>query len=174
MVLKYFKKNSRSGFTLIELLIVIGIVAVLTTIAMPMMKNMIPNYRLRSGALNIVSSLQEMKLRAVNENANVVIVFNLAKNSYISFVDNGTGAARGNRALDAGEAIVRQETLPQGIIYDSIPTAGKFAFKSAGLPETAVGMTVSIKNSNSNNQRIIVSPAGNVRVEKSSDGSNWN
>ena len=174
MVLKHIKKGHPAGFTLMELLVVIAILAIMSTIALPMVKNMIPDQRLRSGSLNIVSCLQEVKLRAVKENTVVVIVFDLVNNSYTAFVDNGPGAAGGNRTLDAGEAIVRREALPPGIdLYFSNFTADTFAFNGLGMPATTVGR-VGLQNAIPNYREIIVSTAGNIRVQKSSDGVNWN
>lgn len=171
--MKFRLRNKNSGFTLVELMIVIAIIGIMAGIAIPNFFSFLPKNRLRSATRDIVSCLQEMKLRAIKENATTVIVFDLANDRYTAFVDNGPGAAAGNSALDASESIIRRETLPSELdIYNTSFVANTGGFTARGLPRNAG--TVFICYGNTDYRRVIVNLAGNIRVEMSTDGVNWN
>lgn len=162
----------KSGATLMELMVVIAIIGIMAGIATPNIIGWLPGYRLRSAARDIVSCMQLAKLRAVKENARVVVIFDHLNDKYEAFVDNVP--SEGNWVLDSAEAIVMQKTMPAGIDIQSFPstTAYTFGFNSRGLSASG-GDTVQIKNNKSNYRRIIINIAGNIRMEKSKDGTNW-
>ncbi len=67
-----------SGVTLFELMTVIAIIAIiaiLSSIALPGFMRWLPNYRMRSAADELLSTLWLLQKRAVRENADVAIDF---------------------------------------------------------------------------------------------------
>jgi len=170
------------GFTLMELMLVVAIIGIMAAVSLPIILNMIPDMRLRAATRDIVSCLQEARLRAIKENDTVVIVFDLPNNRYTAFVDNGSGGGTGgNRARDGSEPIVVQGNLPVGVdlYYLKFGSNTFVGYNSRGLPATTVGR-LRLKNAYSNYRQIIINPVGNIRVQKSSDeikcsdGTNWN
>ncbi|MBT3175696.1 MAG: prepilin-type N-terminal cleavage/methylation domain-containing protein [Desulfobacula sp.] len=105
--LKFYEK----GFSLFELIIVIAMIAILTTIAIPLFSKMNSNMRLKGSARDIHSLLQLTRLRAIKEQAFVVVDFdpdrdgNLQGN-YIAFVDDNADFTR-----DGIEEIFYQNNL---------------------------------------------------------------
>ncbi len=166
-------KKSISGFTLVELMVVVAIIGVMAGIAIPGFIRWLPDYRLRSATRDIVSCLQEMKLRAASENSNTVVIFDLTGESYQSFVDNGgnDGSGTANDYLQNGsEVFLKNVILPIGVEFTSSTFHSSTApyyigFNSRGLLSTgATGGTITLQNSNSKIMEVIVNSAGNIRV----------
>ena len=107
--------RNESGVTFYELVVVIGIIALLSSMAIPGFLSWLPKYRMSSAADEVLSTLQHAKLRAIRENDIVSVRFNLANDSYTAFLDNGAGADAGDGNPDAGEAIVKNGQMPGGI-----------------------------------------------------------
>lgn len=76
------------GFTFAELLIIIAIMGVLATIAIPAFSVWLPNYRLRSAGRDLFSTLQVAKLKAIRANSEYEVTFNIGGNRY-SLVSGG-------------------------------------------------------------------------------------
>jgi len=152
-----------------ELMVVIAIVGIMAGIAIPNFFSFLPKSRLRSATRDIVSCFQEMKLRAIKENARTVVVFDLANDRYTAFVDNGPE----NGVWNAGETIIEQETLPPDLdMYNTTFVAHTGGFTARGLPRN--GGTVFIRYRNTDYRTVIVNTAGNIRIQMSTDGVNWN
>ena len=109
------KMRNNSGMTIIELMVVIGILAILAGIAIPGFIGWLPNYRLRSAADDVQSTLQNAKLRAVRENAIVRVNFDINNESYLAFIDNGAGGNADNGTQEADEVTIKNGQMPAGI-----------------------------------------------------------
>ena len=165
---------SKSGFTLMEVIVVLGVISILAAVSILNIFDSLPGYRLRSAVRDIVSSLQEVKMMAVKENIDTYIYFDVANDEYKAWVDDGV-ANPDNGSYDADENYFKEVTLTNGIeLYQNTSFTGNiFGFNSRGLPATAGG-NVFIKNSRSGYIRIRVSIAGNIKIQRSSDGITWN
>ena len=162
--------KTQKGFTIYELLTVIGIIAILASIAVPNMISWRSGAKLRSASNIIRGDLQFAKLRALRENAIIVVIF--TANGYNIFIDNGAGANAGNWNLDADEVSVRNRQLPAGVTI-ALPTTfdspnNRTRFNGRGLPDpltlTGGGLTgsVNIRDSRGTQKQITINRLGRL------------
>ena len=81
------------GFTIIELVVIIVIMGILATIAIPGFSRWLPNYRLRVATRDVFSNFQHAKLTAIKRHRTCVISFNQPVSGttydYVVYVDTG-------------------------------------------------------------------------------------
>ena len=138
------RKNS--GYTITELMVTIAVFAILASLAIPNFIAWLPNYRLRSGAEEIQSTLQLARITAIKENSTVTVDFNTANETYRAFVVGGQ-TIRGGR-------------MPAGI---DINSASSVQFDSRGI---ASGESDTVVRNNLGRSRTIrVYITGNSRID---------
>lgn len=161
------RKNS--GFTALELATTIAIVAVIAALVMPPYLRWNRAHRLEGAATNLTADLEMAKVRAIRENAFVVVEFNT--DSYTIFVDNGKGggtAADWNR--NGSEIIARDRDLPTGVQIDtgslSFPSFNsKTRFNGRGIPPDILGPEI-VSIANTINSRLItINRLGFINVQ---------
>jgi len=157
--------QSKSGFTLMELVMALGVVSIMAVIAIPQFMKWLPQYRLRSATRDIVSCLEDAKMRAIKENSDVIVSFHTKKSEV--FIDNGEGGGTaGNRIRDGGELTIRKVTMSADTNLSNKNAAAmplNFGFNSRGVRTTRQG-TLKIEDDKSKYRTIVFSSAGNVRV----------
>ncbi len=92
------------GFTLIELMIVVGIVGVLSVLALPSMRDLVVQNRMKSLSLDLYTSLALARSEAIKRNtSNISMVAATGgwQNGWTVCVD-----ANANGVCDAGEVVV--------------------------------------------------------------------
>ena len=139
--------RNESGLTLFELMVVVGIMAILASVAVPGFLGWLPNYRMRSAADDVLSTLHNAKLRAVRENSVVRVTFDFANDRYLAFVDNGAGANADNGTQEADEATIKNGRMPAGIdLRDAQapldPLGPVVQFLPRGFPDTSGSIVV--------------------------------
>ena len=102
--------HNKTGFTLMELMIVIAILVVVSSIAVPSLTGWRNSAKLRDGASMLRVDLERTKLRAVKENNFVAVLFNAG--GYTAFVDDG------DWIKDGSEQLVCDRQLPAGVSID--------------------------------------------------------
>lgn len=171
------QQQHNGGFTLIELMIAIAMIAILSAIAIPSLINLAPNYRLKAAARELYSDMQKAKIEATKTSTNVIILFQSGTyspggrvGSYRISIDSN-----GNDSYDAGETILAQKSMPQNVSLISTTFAGKTAgFTPRGISLEVTSPNVQLRNNQSRYYKITLSPAGALKINKSSDGLNWN
>ena len=83
-----------SGFTAFELAVSMAVMVVIAALVLPPYLQWLRGHRLRGAVNNLMGDLEMAKIRAIRENAFVVVSF--GQNSYTIFLDNGQpgGVAR--------------------------------------------------------------------------------
>ena len=167
--------GSEKGFTLVELTIVIALIAVVSAIAVPNIVVWRQNAELRGAARDLLSDIQLAKITAIERNKYCAITFNQSPPGYMIYVD-----ANENLQYDGGDESVKSVLLSTygTTSYDSSQGGGDgltfsnpsnaVAFAPDGLPKSLSGFgsgTVSLKNDQNKTTSVVVSSAGNVRIQ---------
>lgn len=147
-------KMNKRGVTLIELVVVIAIIAIGALLLVPNMGPWIQNYRLRTAARDIVSTLRTAQMKAVSNNMTYQVSFNVGAGTYV--LQRNTGGVW----VEEGAA----QTLPTGIrINDPAPTNNPLTFSPNS---SSNGGTVTVKNTRNSERKITVLPStGRITIQ---------
>jgi len=146
-----------------ELMVVIAIIGITATIAIPSMISWREGHKLRGVANNFMADLQMAKLRAIREAGRVAVV--ITANGYSVFVDNGPNPGEANNyTLDATEQQLRSVTLPAGVtIASNTFAASQTAFDLRGRPINLGSLQ--FQNSAGTARSVFVDQVGRIRVQ---------
>jgi type IV fimbrial biogenesis protein FimT len=149
------RKNS--GFTLIEMMVVIGVIGILSMIAIPNIISWLPKHRLGSATRSLLSAMQYARLVAVKENVDIFVKFDPPNDIYILYYDSDE--------IQAGdETTLRKGNMPGGVsIIETNFTGDRFKFNSRGLASGSGG-TISISNNLNDLKKIRINRTGNSRI----------
>jgi len=175
-------QSNMQGFTLVEIIIVVSVIAALAAIAIPNFISWVPNFKLKSAARDLYSTMQKVRLEAVKRNADIgisfsTVVFPAEGGGYQVFVDDGAGGGIAGDAIKNGtETSLLQTNLPEKCTLSSASFLGnpRSGYTGEGLPLGNRIGTVMLRNNQSRWYRISLSNAGHVRLEISNDGVTWN
>jgi prepilin-type N-terminal cleavage/methylation domain-containing protein len=151
--------RNKSAFTQVELTVVIAIVAILAAISVGGFIFWLPKYRLNSAVNELQAMIQAARLRAVKDNARVVVLFD----------PNADGDLDGDYLAfwtrePASEPLVKMGQLPPGVRFENTTFANnRFRYSSRGFL-VGINGSINIKNSRNAPKRITVYVSGNSRV----------
>lgn len=153
--------HKQLGFSLIEVIVVIAIICIVASLAMPPFFRWRTDAQLRGTASNLRGDLELAKIRAVRENSFVAVSFSAT--NYTIWVDNGASA--GDWIEDADEYELRNRQLPEGI-YIVMPTAlasNRTRFNGRGTAENSG--TIILQNIGGNQKRININRLGLINFQ---------
>jgi len=146
---------NKKGVTLLELIVVLVIIAIAATLAIPNIAAWLPNYRLRTATRDIVSTMRTAQMKAVSTNLEHRVQFNTEGGSYI--VQRRTTAGLW---VDDGVS----QTIPSGIRFQQITLADNRAVFNPN--STSSSGNVALRNKRDTEKRIVLFAAtGRIRVE---------
>lgn len=108
------QQQHNGGFTLIEMMIVIAIIAISASVAVPNMMLWLDNLSVKSAARDLYSAMQEARMIAVKQNASAAIVFDTTNSRYYICSDpgaDGNWGAAGDMTGTGDNVIERSVSL---------------------------------------------------------------
>ena len=164
---------------MLELMVVVVLIAIGAAVATFSVTRSLPDIRLKAAARDLKSDLNLARMRAIRENANVAVLFDVANNQYTIFVDDGAGGGvAANFIQEPGEAQLKTVNMPMGVsmIQASFAPGGvaQTRFNGRGLT-IGLGGNVRLQNANPSFRGVAVTMLGRTSIQESSDGGvTWN
>ena len=167
------KMRKNSGFTAFELAVSMAIMVVIAAFVLPPYLQWLRTHRLSGAVNNLLGDLEMAKIRAIRENAFVVVSF--AQSSYTIFLDNGQPGGVAQDWDSTGEFIVKTRTLPAGVEFDigslnfnnePLTSAKDLTrFNGRGLPDRINVATEIPLTNQSNDRTITINRLGHLSVQ---------
>lgn len=110
-------QGDTSGFTLVEVIVVLVIIAVLGSVAVPAYTKYLPNIRLKNAAMDLYMNMQKARMGAVKDHTDWAIEFDPAANTYTIYSDSGDGdwsTAGDNVAVETVQLLNYQSGVQYG------------------------------------------------------------
>jgi len=145
------KKRSERGFTVMELMVVVGLMAIISAIAMPSFISWLPSYRLSAGARQVAGDLQLARMKAISQNTTYRLNF-ISGTQYRLEKDAGF-------TLESGPF-----TLPTGITAS--PTGATSEFQSRGTASATDDITLT-NDGGTTVRHVCIKTVGRVHIENS-------
>ena len=147
-----------TGFSIFELMVVIGIMAILSTIAVPGIIHWLPKHRVGVAARDVKSTLEFARSNAIKRNRVVRVDFDFGAESLtvIEVVDPDVPV----------ENTLRTEQLSDDVDLDDIDLGDEVTFNGYGFaPGSSGGVVVVNTSDNTLSRSITLSVGGNARIQ---------
>ena len=143
------KRSSNRGFTLFELMMLVSVITIITTMAVPQLRQSMADYRLVSSANLLAVELNSGRAMAISRASVHEVTLDTISNS-VQITDMN----------DADNAPRMEKLLDPGITFSSVPTT-TILFYGRGL---ARGETIEIQNEYGTSKSITVTASGKVTI----------
>ena len=156
----------KDGFTLIELIVVIAIMGIAASIAIPGFSSWLPKYKLKSAATDLFSNMQLARFGAIKRNANSSITYSTSPHQY-QYTHPTSGTLMTVVLGDYGSGVKFQRP-DAGAVIPGAP----ITFIPRGTCQVGAGYAYLSNDRNSAYYRVGPLTSGVITIKKW-DGSSW-
>jgi type II secretion system protein H len=153
------------GFTLLELLLVVFILGILGSLVSLRMAPLLSRTRLDSGARQVATDLQAVRMKAIAQNRRFRVTFRPSTRDYV--VDKDEGGIWQRHTLhghDPGATSNAVIALPPEVGITAVNSGGDVIFIPRGYVDAGITITLGTTAAGSTKQ-VVVNLAGRVRIE---------
>lgn len=161
------KLYTPKGFSLVEMMVVIAIIAILSSVALPAFDNMMMTNSLRAYANTFLASVHLARAEAVKRNTQVTMCV-----SSDGATCNSGGWELGWIVMSGTTVINRQEVVKPGYKMTEAAGVSSLNFKSTGIGATQATVTICRATPSVGNQERVVrvSVTGKASITKTNAG----
>lgn len=134
------RHEQSKGFTIVELLVVVGIIAVMAAVSLPMLAGYFRLASVRRGASEVASEIQRARSKSIQKNANFGTVFCVVSNTQYQYfpedvVNAGPGAVG---PTQEGQVFMTRQGFAAADLYNqagplySLPNGVQFVAQAGG------------------------------------------
>lgn len=168
-----------AGFTLLELMVIVAVIAIIMTVAVPNLREMIKNNRVTSQGNEMVAIINYARNEALRRNVNVPVIFSSEGFSWTAEVEDPDGTGAGDQTCEDG--VLRCSSYDQISLEFEVDTDGQqqLVFNNRGYltPFTDGIRRIAMEHENCSGalQRRILSirPTGQLESCRVACGDNW-
>jgi prepilin-type N-terminal cleavage/methylation domain-containing protein len=155
----FFMRKDK-GFTLVEVMVVIAIIGIVSAIAIPNFYSYAAGMKLRSASRDLLSTLQNTRMKAIRQNTRWAVKFNGATSYQVidCGIDNTCGTGDDD---DIGAHIKAPTPISPGVSMSQNFAGNQVIFNSEG---TCNAGRVDITNASSGTSSVEVAISGRIRV----------
>ena len=152
-----------SGFTMIELMVVIGIMAILSAIAIPSYIKWLPKHRVGTAARAVMSGMEFARSNAIKTNSDVSVVFDWGNESLtvVEVIDLGPPVIYGDT--------LRTRRMPGDVDLQDLPPPDDLGtpvkFNGHGFSDESGGVVVEKTKDDTLSRIINLTLGGNASIQ---------
>jgi len=139
-----------SGFTLMEIMVVIGIVGILSAIAIPSYFQWLPRHQVGNAARTVMSTLEFARINAVKTNADVTVIFDWANERL---------------TVDSGGTTLRTRQMPNDVDLQDINLGSPVTFNGHGFSSDSGQVKVENSKNATLRRDINLTLGGNASIQ---------
>jgi len=158
-------RKRQPGFTLIEMMIVIAVLTIMASIAIPNFMSLLPGMRLNGAARQVMGDLMAARMKAVKENNNYKVTFQDSTHYEIWDDDGSDGADHDSETTSDDIKNIQNE-------YDNVifSSTGDPIFTPRGVIKSLSSTaTITFQNTSGGCKKVKVSITGRVKIAECED-----